>query len=374
MSHRSPAVIRVASIGAALALAVAGCASSATAAPASGGSNPAAPSASPQVGASGLTSQYQGPPVTLRLGYFPNITHATAIVGVQAGIFSQALGPQVTLQTSTFNAGSSASEALLSNAIDATFIGPSPAINAWSKSNGAVKIISGATSAGALLVVKAGITSAADLKGKKLATPQLGNTQDVALRTWLLGQGLKTDLQGGGDVSIVPQDNATTLQAFESGAIDGAWEPEPWASRLILEGHGTVLVNEKDLWPGGQFATTVLLVRADYLTAHPDVIKALLSGELAANALVNSDPTQAQALTNQGIKAITGTTLSDAVIQAAWKNLAFTPDPIASSIKTSADNAVKIGLLKAVDLTGITDLTILNGLLTSAGQPAVGGL
>ena len=135
-----------------------------------------------------------------------------------------------------------------------------------------------------------------------------------------------------------------------------------------------MLVNEKDLWPGGQFATTVLLVRADYLAAHPDVIKALLSGELAANALVNSDPAQAQALTNQGIKAITGTTLSDAVIQAAWKNLAFTPDPIASSIKTSADNAVKIGLLKAVDLTGITDLTILNGLLTSAGQPAVGGL
>jgi NitT/TauT family transport system substrate-binding protein len=374
MSRRSPVLIRVASIGAALALAVAGCASSATTAPASGGSNPAAPSGSAQAGASGPNSQYQGPPAALRLGYFPNITHATAIVGVQAGLFSQALGPKVTLQTSTFNAGSSASEALLSKAIDATFIGPSPAINAWSKSNGAVKIISGATSAGALLVVKAGITSAADLKGKKLATPQLGNTQDVALRTWLLGQGLKTDLQGGGDVSIVPQDNAQTLQAFETGAIDGAWEPEPWASRLILEGHGTVLVNEKDLWPGGQFATTVLLVRADYLAAHPDVIKALLSGELAANALINSDPTQAQALTNQGIKAITGTTLSDAVIQAAWKNLAFTPDPIALSIKTSADNAVKIGLLKAVDLGGITDLTILNGLLTSAGEPGVGGL
>ena len=223
-------------------------------------------------------------------------------------------------------------------------------------------------------MVKAGITNATGLKGKKLATPQLGNTQDVALRTWLLGQGLKTDTQGGGDVSIVPQDNAQTLQAFETGAIDGAWLPEPWATRLILEAHGTVLVNEKDLWPGGQFATTVLLVRTDYLAAHPDVIKALLQGELQANDLANTDPAQAQMLTNQGIAAISGTKLSDAVIQAAWKNLVFTPDPIASSIKTSADNAVSIGLLKAVNLTGITDLTILNGLLTASGKPAVGGL
>jgi NitT/TauT family transport system substrate-binding protein len=356
MSPRRPAFIRAASLGAALILLIAACSSNASPAPASGGSTPA------------------GSPVTLRLGYFPNITHATALVGVEAGIFSKDLGPSVTLLTSTFNAGSSASEALLSNAIDATFIGPSPAVNAFAKSNGAVKIVSGATSAGALLVVKSGITSAADLKGKKLASPQLGNTQDVALRTWLLAQGLKTDLQGGGDVSIVPQDNAQTLQVFETGGIDGAWEPEPWASRLILEGHGTILVNEKDLWPDGQFATTVLLVRADYLAAHPDVIKALLVGELAANDLINSDPAQAQALTNQGIKKITGTTLSDAVVQAAWKNLTFTPDPIASSIKTSADNAVKIGLLKSVDLTGITDLTILNGLLASTGKPAVGGL
>jgi NitT/TauT family transport system substrate-binding protein len=368
MSRPRLALTHLIAFTAAVALAAAACSSGASPRPAGSAAGSSGASAS------GSAGSYQGPPATLRLGYFPNITHATAIVGVQAGLFSQALGPNVTFQTSTFNAGSSASEALLSNAIDATFIGPSPAVNAWSKSNGAVKIVAGATSGGALLVVKAGISSAAGLKGKKLATPQLGNTQDVALRTWLLGQGLKTDVQGGGDVSIVPQDNALTLQAFETGGIDGAWEPEPWASRLILEGHGTVLVNEKDLWPNGQFATTVLLVRADYLAAHPDVIKALIAGELAANSLIASDPTRAQTLTNQGIKAITGTTLGDAVIQAAWKNLSFTPDPIASSIKTSADNAVKIGLLKTVDLNGITDLTILNGLLSAAGQPPVGGL
>ena len=369
MPRRSPALLRAASLGTAFVLTLAACASNATPAP----SGPGGPSTSSAAG-SGLASQYSGPPATLHLGYFPNITHATAIVGVEGGLFGQALGPNITFKTSTFNAGSSAAEALLSNAIDATYIGPSPAVNAFAKSSGAVKIVSGATSAGALLVVKAGITSAAQLKGKKLATPQLGNTQDVALRTWLLGQGLKTDTQGGGDVSIVPQDNAQTLQAFETGAIDGAWEPEPWASRLVIEGHGTVLVNEKDLWPNGQFATTILLVRTDYLAAHPDVIKALLVGELAANDLINSDPAQAQALTNQGIAAITGTKLSDAVISAAWQNLKFTPDPIASSIKTSADNAVKIGLLKAVSLNGITDLAILNGLLAASGKPAVGGL
>ena len=348
MSPRTPALVRLVSV-ALIVTGLVACSSPAASAPSSA-------------------------PVALRLGYFPNITHATAIVGVEGGIFAKALGAGVTLKTSTFNAGSSASEALLSGAIDATFIGPSPAINAFSKSSGAVKIVSGATSGGALLVVKAGITTAAQLKGKKLATPQLGNTQDVAFRTWLLAQGLKTDAQGGGDVSIVPQDNAQTLQAFETGAIDGAWLPEPWATRLILEGHGTVLVNEKDLWPAGQFATTVLLVRTDYLAAHPDVIKSLLQGELQANDLVNSDPSQAEALTNQGIARISGTKLSDAVIQAAWKNLVFTVDPIASSLKTSADNALKVGLLKAVNLAGITDLTILNGLLTGSGKPAVGGL
>src|SRR6187455_1874179 len=152
-------------------------------------------------------------PVTLRLGYFPNVTHATAIVGVANGNFAQALGSAATLEPHTFNAGPEATEALFSNAIDATFIGPNPAINAFIKSSGAaIRIVSGATSGGAFLVVKDGINSAADLRGKKIASPQLGNTQDVALRSWLAGQGLATDAQGGGDVSVVPQANSQTLQ------------------------------------------------------------------------------------------------------------------------------------------------------------------
>jgi NitT/TauT family transport system substrate-binding protein len=309
---------------------------------------------------------------TIRLGYFPNITHATAIVGVEGGLFQKALGPGVTFEPKSFNAGPAASEALLSGAIDATYIGPNPAINAFAKSGGsAIRIIAGATSGGAALVVKPDISSAAQLKGRKLATPQLGNTQDVALRTWLADNGLQTDPTGGGDVTILPQDNAQTLQTFSSGQIDGAWVPEPWATRLVQEGGGKVLVDERSLWPDGRFVTTHLVVRTDVLTAHPDLVSALLAGDLAANDFVNSDPARAQQLTNQGIEKITGKRIADQVMAAAWPNLTFTVDPIASSLQTSADHAVRVGLLDRVDLSGIYDLRILNELLAKEGRATV---
>ena len=350
----------------AIALVVAACST-----PAVGGSG--APSTS-SVAASGALSA-AAPQGTLKLGYFPNITHATAIVGVESGIFAKDLGPGVTLEVSAFNAGPAASEALLSGAIDATFIGPNPTINAFAKSDGAaIRIIAGATSGGAYLIVKPEITTAADLKGKKLASPQLGNTQDVALRTWLANNGLATDPQGGGDVSILPQDNAQTLEAFTSGQIDGAWVPEPWATRLVQDGGGKVLVDEKALWPDGQYVTTHLIVRTEYLEAHPDIVQALLAGLLEANELVNSDPAKAQELTNQGIRKVTGKTIADKVITAAWPNLTFTVDPIASSLKGSADHATALGLLDPVDLSGIYDLDPLNELLQLAAKPPVSGL
>jgi NitT/TauT family transport system substrate-binding protein len=311
-------------------------------------------------------------PVTLNLGYFPNVTHATAIAGVEKGIFAKALGTNVTLKTATFNAGPAAVEALFSNAIDATYIGPNPAINAWSQSNGsAIKIISGATSGGAALVVKPAINSAADLKGKKIATPQLGNTQDVALRAWLKDKGLKTDAAGGGDVNIVNQENAQTLDTFKAGSIDGAWVPEPWVSRLVQDGGGKVLVDEKDLWPGGKFVTTLLVVRTAFLNQHPDVVKRLLQGQVEANDYVNKNPAEAQTVVNTGIGKLTGKKLSDAVIAASWKNLSFTNDPIASSLKTSAQHAQDAGLLKPVNLTGIFNLTTLNDVLKAAKEDTV---
>ena len=342
--------------------------------PATGGVAPLEAAASGSAAGSGAPPA-AAPQGTLRLGYFPNITHATAVVGVESGLIVEALGSGVAFEVSSFNAGGAASEALLNGAIDATYIGPNPAINAYAQSQGAaIRIIAGATSGGAYLVVKQEIASVADLRGKKLATPQLGNTQDVALRTWLADNGLATDKQGGGDVSILPQENAQTLETFMTGQVDGAWVPEPWATRLVQEGGGKALLDEKTLWPEGKYVTTHLIARTDYLEAHPDIIRALLAGHIAANDLVNGDPAQAQELTNQGTEKITGKTIADDVITSAWPNLTFTVDPIASSLKGSAEHATKVGLLDPVDLTGIYDLDLLNELLTLAGKPTVDGL
>lgn len=312
-------------------------------------------------------------PTTVRLGYFPNVTHATALVGVESGIFKNALGANG-LEVKTFNAGPAAVEALFSGALDASYIGPNPAINAYAQSGGdAIRIISGATSGGASLVVKQGINAPADLKGKKLATPQRGGTQDVALRQWLKSNNLKADLEGGGEVSITPQENAQTLETFRSGQIDGAWVPEPWATRLVQEGGGKVLVDERTLWPGGKFVTTQLVVRTKFLKEHPDAVRRLVDGQVQANELVNANPSEAQRLVNQAITTITGKGIAPAVLEASWKNMEFTNDPIASSLTASADHARDVGLLGRVDLKGIYDLTLLNQVLATASQPEVKG-
>jgi NitT/TauT family transport system substrate-binding protein len=308
----------------------------------------------------------------LRLGYFPNITHATAIVGVNQGIFQRDLGSAAKLKTTVYNAGPDEVTALFSNALDAAFMGPNPAINAYSKSNGqAIRIIAGSTSGGAYLVVKPSIKSPADLKGKKIAAPQLGNTQDVALRSWLLSKGLKTSTTGTGDVKIIDQDNAQALDAFKTGAIDGAWVPEPWASRLVLDGGGKVLVDERNLWPSGKYVTTLLVVRTAFLQQHPDVVKNLLKGQIEATDFVNQNTAQAKQVVAEGVKALTGKTLKPAVLDRAWPNLTFTVDPIVSSLKESATRAAALGFIKSVDLTGIYDLSLLNQLLQAGGKQAI---
>ncbi len=278
----------------------------------------------------------------------------------------------MTLKTATFNAGPAATEAIFSDAIDATYIGPNPAINAWSKSKGqAIKIVAGSASGGVYLIVKPTINSAADLKGKKIATPQLGNTQDVALRFWLKDQGLKTDTKGGGDVSIVPQDNSQTLQTFATGDIDGAWVPEPFASRLIQESGGKILVTEADLWPNKQFVITHLIVRQQFLKEHPDLVKKLIEAHVESNAYIQSDPAGAKEAINAELKDLSGKPLKTEVLDSAFKNITFTNDPIASSLVTSAEHAQQVGLLDPVDLNGIYDLTILNEVLAAKGQQAV---
>jgi len=310
-------------------------------------------------------------PAEVRLGYFPNLTHATAIVADKDGLFAKHLGA-TKLKVSTFNAGPAAMEALKSGAIDATYVGPGPATNAFINSDGQLlTVVAGAASGGASLVVDPSITSAAGLKGKKVSTPSLGNTQDIALRYWLKEHGLKTDLQGGGDVNITPQENAQVVDAFTQKLIAGAWVPEPYATRLVKAG-GKVLVDERDLWPGKRFATTILAVRTDYLKEHPDQVKALLAGDLDATEVIAKNPAKAQKDVADLIAKISGKPLKPAVITAAWKQLDFTVDPVASSVLLGAQHAYEVGVLKKQPkLDKLVDLTLLNQLLKERGKAQV---
>ena len=303
------------------------------------------------------------PAAELRLGYFPNVTHATAVYGDAAGTFAQALG-DTELTTQQFNAGPSAVEALFAGALDATYIGPNPAINAFVKSNGeAVRIVAGATSGGASLVVRPGITSAQDLRGTRIATPQTGGTQDIALRHYLDEHGYEVSRTGAGDVTVVAQENPVTLTAFQAGEVDGAWVPEPWATRLVLEGGGKVLVDERDLWPGGRFVTTHLIVRTDYLREHPQTVKALISGSVAANRALNDDPAAAREVVGTALAELTGKPLPPAVLEGAFAGITPTDDPIAASLATSAEHAFATGLVDEADLRGIYDLSLLREVL-----------
>ncbi|MFJ2028022.1 ABC transporter substrate-binding protein [Streptosporangium sp. NPDC087985] len=333
-----------------------------TLATACGGTEPAGAAAS--AGGGGRLAE-------VRLGYFPNITHSTALVGIEKGLFAKHLG-STKLTTSSFNAGPAAIEAIFSGAIDATYIGPNPAINAWAKSKGkAIKIIAGSASGGVYLVVKPGINGPEDLRGKKIATPQLGNTQDVALRYWLQEKGLKADTKGGGDVNIIPQENSQTLQTFATGDIDGAWVPEPFASRLVQESGGKILVDERDLWPDRQFVITHLIVRQEFAAQHPETVRQLLEGHVEANAAINNDPADAATTVNSALEKLTGKPLKQEVLDSVFKNITFTNDPIASSLTGSADHAIKVGLLQPVDLNGIYDLVPLNEILKARGETAV---
>jgi len=316
---------------------------------------------------------------TVRLGFFPNLTHAPALVGLQEGLFKKALKPlNVTVTPTAFNAGPDAITALFAGSLDIAYIGPNPTINAYAQSKGAaVKVIAGAASGGAALVVRPEITDAAGLKGKTLATPQLGNTQDVALRYWLQQQGFNTTTEGGGDVSIKPQSNAEGLAAYAAGTIDGAWVPEPWVSEYVKAG-AKVLVNEKDLWPDGKFVTTNVIVRTDFLNQHPDVVQAVLEGHVAALDAIKNDPAGSKTAVNASIQSLTGSSLDPAVLDSAWANVDFTADPLPATLVESAKYAVAVGLLdqSEIDAAGglpgsLYDVTAINAVLKAAGQPEV---
>jgi NitT/TauT family transport system substrate-binding protein len=306
----------------------------------------------------------------VRIGYLPNLTHATALVGIKEGILAKELGG-TRLKALTFNAGPAEIEALNAGSVDIGWIGPSPAINAFTRSGGtSLRIISGATSGGVKLVVNPRIKTLDDLKGKKIATPQLGNTQDVALLNWITARGWQVDPPSGrGDVSVVRTDNAEVPAAYQSGAVDGAWVPEPTAAKLVAEG-ATELLDESALWPGGKFVTTTMIVSQRFLAAHPDVVEAVLRGSVAANAWINANSAAAKASANTALKDLTGKELPADVIDRAWKSIQVTDDPLAATLTTEADHAMKSGLVTNADLSGIYDLKPLNTVLRSLSRPA----
>ncbi|MET7281356.1 ABC transporter substrate-binding protein [Kribbella sp. NPDC005582] len=308
----------------------------------------------------------KGPAAELRLGYFPNVTHAAALVGLDQNLFSKDLGSTKLVPTK-FNAGPEAVGALLGGSLDATFIGSGPAINAYAKSKGeAVRLIAGATSGGAQLVVKPGITKPEDLVGKTVVTPQLGNTQDVSLKKWLSDKGLT------GKVKVTNLENAQTLDAFKEGKVDAAWLPEPWSSRLVLDAGAKVLLDEKTIWPDGKFPTTVLIVRTQFLQEHPETVKALLSGLVAAIDSANKDQAAAKASVNKQLKALTGKELKPAVIDRAFGNIEITADPIASTFPQLAKDQAAAGIVPAAPVVaGFADLGPLNDVLSKAGKPTV---
>ncbi|MDQ0677372.1 NitT/TauT family transport system substrate-binding protein [Arthrobacter pascens] len=307
------------------------------------------------------------PAAELKLGYFGNLTHAPALVGLNQGFFEKNLG-STKLSTETFNAGPAAIEALNAGAIDAAYIGPNPAINSFVKSQGeSVSVIAGAAAGGAQLVVRPGISSAADLKGKTLASPQLGGTQDVALRAWLGTQGYKTNVDGSGDVAINPTENAQALKLFQDGKLDGAWLPEPWASRLVLQAGAKVLVDEKDLWDGsgsgkpGEFPTTILIVNKKFAAAHPDTVKALLKGHTESVAWLNEAPAaEKTAVINTALQESAGAALPADVIDRSLKNIVFTVDPLAGTYPKLLKDGVEAGTTKQADINGLFDLRALN--------------
>ena len=323
-------------------------------------------------GSGGASTAAKGP-VTLKLGFLANITHATALVGVQKGFFTKNLGSGVTLKLTPFSTGTEEATALLAGQLDAAYVGPNPAIKAWQTSSGKlIKIISGAASGGAALVVKKGISSVSQLKGQSLATPSLGNSQDVALRYWLKKHGLTTTQTGGGDVPIRPTTpNSAAALAFQSGQIAGGWEPAPYDAEMVAEG-GHVLVNEASLWPKGQFVTTNLVVTQSFLGAHPSAVSGLLKGQIEANDFISQNKAAAEAAANAELTSVLGKGLKPAILSAAFAQIKFTDDPVASSLLADAQHAVAVGLLKPVsNLRGSYDLGPLNSLLQAAGEPTV---
>ena len=307
---------------------------------------------------------------TVRLGYFPNILHSQALIGMSRGDFEQAFEGKAKIDAKIFNAGPLAVEALFAGQLDICYIGPNPTINAWVKSHGAaVRIVAGASSGGAAFIARVGSkASTVDKLGSTiLCSPQVGNTQDVALRAFLSDKGLRTT-EKGGSVTVQSVDNPQIYDLFRLGKVDGAWVPEPWASRLVVEAGGRELVDERSLWPEGRFSTALVVVSTEFIKKHPDLLSTFIATHVEITEWENRNPKEAEKIVGGAIAGLTGAVLSPEVLERAWSRMTATWDPISSSLKRTADNAHKAGFLKdKVDFTGIFELSALDKALEARG-------
>ena len=310
-----------------------------------------------------------GTPGVLRLGYFPNLTHAQALYGVQSGLYQRTMG-DTKLELTTFNAGPAAFEALLSGSVDVIYVGPSPTLNALEHTGDqVVRIVAGSAMGGASLVLRQGVTidKDSDLEGKRFATPQLGNTQDIALKHWLLGKGQKSS-DVGGKVEIVNAQNADILSMFQTSQIDGAWVPEPWATRLVREGHGTVKVDEAELWPKGEFITTQLVTTTDFLASHPTEIAKLLDAHVAATKILQKPDADTEKTINDAVQNITGKSLGIETLHEALGHVHFSTEPLQPAMATLSQWSRDLGFSETTpDLAKAYDLGPLNAALARAG-------
>ena len=310
----------------------------------------------------------------IRIGYFANVTHSAALVGVQSKLFEKFFAVDKTkVEFVVFTAGPAVIEAMKGGAIDASYIGPNPALMGYATTGGtALRIVAGATLNGAQLVVEKSINSLSQLVGKTISTPQLANTQDVAARSYLKRQGFPTNIWGDGKIKIVPTDNASTLNLFKERKIAGAWAPEPWASRLVHEGNGKVLLDEKNIWPRQRFITTSLIIGTQFLSKYPQTAETLVRAHVAVIEMLQQpkNALQVKGFVQSGLLQDTGKTLASKTLDRALGNVIFSNDPLAQGLKENIVTAQAVGLLRKPSdkFRDIYDLRILNKVLTGTNQ------
>lgn len=321
----------------------------------------------------GSQSEQAGVDNVIRVGYFPNMTHAQALVGLNDGSFKKLIGNDIKIEEHIFNAGPAEIEALLAGEIDLGYIGPVPAINGFVKSGGELRIVAGAADAGAVLVARKGadIRTIEELKGKKVAVPQLGNTQDISLRNLLSQAGLK-DASKGGSVTVIPAENPDILTLIAKGDVDAALVPEPWGSRITKQTDATVILDADKVWRNGKYATAVVIVSTKFLNKHPDLVEKWLTAHIEITRQINQNRDKSKAIINSQIEKLTKKSLPVDVLNSSFSRITVTYDPEIASVRDFVKLSVDNGYLKkSPDVSNLFDLSVTNKVLQKKGLPLV---